>query len=280
MQIKSFVPAVITLLYLLSSCSSEDKDSIESRHSNLKGEFIYRKHNEYLFHHKPPILAERASYPWEEGSYGVHSKITKEFFRCKGSGLNPVRLLQKEKETLRFYDCGGTQRHSLPLRDQKEFIYPILIDLMNYLQNKTGQRVVITCGHSCIDHNLYLDSSPANQASKHLIGAEVDFYIQGIEHQPEKNVEMIIKYYQENPKYKGQKEYEQFVRYEKGDSQISTKPWYNKEIFIKLYRKNEGRDFDNRHPYPYVSIQVRYDWDLKEKVSYSWEKAFHNLHRW
>ena len=27
-------------------------------------------------------------------------------------------------------------------------------------------------------------------------------------------------------------------------------PWYNKEILIKLFKKNEGRDLDNRHPYP------------------------------
>ena len=31
-----------------------------------------------------------------------------------------------------------------------------------------------------------------------------------------------------------------------------TIPWFNKEIFIKLYRKSEGRDGDNRHPYPYL----------------------------
>jgi hypothetical protein len=65
----------------------------------------------------------------------------------------------------------------------------------------------------------------------------------------------------------------------KGESDVSTPPWYNKEILIKLYLKNEGRDFDNRHPYPYVSIQVRFDRELNEKVVCSWQKAFNGYKR-
>lgn len=249
-------------------------------HAHVKGEYVYRKANEYFFKLEPPQYVGRPTYPWESGTQGIHPSITKEFFRCKGSIMNPVRMVQKETELLRYYDCGGTQRHSLPLRDGKEFIYPILIDLLNYVQNKTGKRVVITCGHCCLDHNLYLDSSPANETSKHLLGAEVDFYVQGMENQPEKIVDLILKYYQETEKYKGCKDFETFHRYEKGDVKVVTKPWYNKEVFIKLYQKGEGRDFDNRHPYSYLSVQVRYDWDLDEKVTYSWNKAFHHLHRW
>ncbi len=267
-------------LHFLMSCSSADYPLTSSSHFNVKGEYIYRQHDEHLFNLEPPVLAERKFYPWEEREEGSYPKITKDFFRCKGSSLNPVHLIQKKSELQRLYDCGGPQKHSLPLRDQKEFIYPILIDLLNYIQNKTGKRVVITCGHYCPDHHLYADPLPANQASKHLIGAEVDFYIEGMERQPEKIVNLIIAYYQEIPKYKGLKEFEIFKRYEKDDTHVSTMPWYNKEVFIKLFKKHEGRDFDNRHPYPYLNIQVRYDWDLQEKVNYSWDKAFYNFHRW
>lgn len=263
---------------LLVGCSSSS--SSLPTYMPLKGEYLFRHHDESLGQVEPIQPNKRAPYPWEEERQGHYPKITKEFFRCKGSNLNPVHLVQKEKETVRYYDCGGTQRHSLPLRDQKEFVYPILIDLLNEIQIETGKRVVVTCGHCCPDHNLYLDPSPANQASKHLLGAEVDFYVQGMEKEPEKVVELILAYYRKQPRYKGLKEFEEFKRYEKGDTNVSTPPWFNQEIFIKIFKKTEGRDGDNRHPYPYVSIQVRYDWDLQEKVNYSWDKAFHNFHRW
>jgi hypothetical protein len=275
MEFKTFY--LVFLGVLLIGCSSDQKKTPLTLPANSKGEYLYRHQGEYLFRLDSPALANRESYPWEEGLY---SNITKEFFRCKGSHLNPVRLLHKEQELLRFYDCGGSQSHSLPLRNQKEFIYPILIDLLNYIQNRTRKRVVITSGHCCPDHNLYLDPSPANQTSKHLLGAEVDFYVEDFEYQPEKIVQCILKYYQETPKYKGLVDYEEFKRFDKEDLNLSTKPWYNQEIFLKLFKKTEGRDFDNRHPYPYLSIQVRYDWELKEKVNYSWEQAFRNFHRW
>ena len=113
-----------------------------------------------------------------------------------------------------------------------------------------------------------------------MLGAEVDFYVQGMEKNPEKIVELILVYYHAQPKYKGLKEFEEFKRYEKKESHVLTPPWVNKELFIKLYKKNEGRDFDNRHPYPYISLQVRYDWDRQEPVTYSWDKDFRNFHRW
>jgi hypothetical protein len=262
-----------------TGCSS-DRGGKGVHQQNVKGEYIYRKHDEYLFQVPPLALKERDPYPWEKEQGGRYPKITKDFFRCKGSQLNPVRLVTKEKEVLRFYDCGGPQKHSLPLRNQKEFIYSILIDLLNHIQNKTGKRVVVTCGHCCPDHILYIDPFSAQTTSKHQIGAEVDFYVQGMEEQPQKIIEIILNYYKETAKYKGLKDFEEFKRYEKGDSSVSTQPWYNKEIFVKLFKKEEGRDFDNRHPYPYISIQVRYDWDTQEKVQYSWDKAFRNFHRW
>lgn len=267
------------LLLILAGCSSKPTPPTSSS-TSIKGEYIYRNHNDVQFQVEPMAPLKRGEYPWEEGKGGSFPKITKDFFRCKGCNLNPVHIVQKEKEAVRYYDCGGPQRHSLPLRENKEFIYPILLDLLNYLQSKTGKKVVITCGHCCPDHHLYLDPSPANQASKHLLAAEVDFYIQGMEQQPEKVVDLILAYYSENPKYKGLKDY-QFVRYDKMDKiNVTTQPWYNKEIFVKLFKKEEGRDHDNLHPYPYVSIQVRYDYELQEKVNYSWDKAYRNFHRY
>src|SRR5688572_14981430 len=153
----------IFLLFFLFSCSSEEPN-------RLTGEFIYREEGEYHFNPPRSQLARRDPYPWEEGKVGKFPKITKEFFRCKGSLLNPPKP---------DADCGG--KHSLPLIHQKENVYSILIDLLNYLQQKTQKRVVITSGHRCPQHNTYVDPSARNQTSKHLIGAEVSFYVQGLE---------------------------------------------------------------------------------------------------
>jgi hypothetical protein len=272
----------ILLALFLSGCSDKN-DTPEDllRKQNQVGEYIYRYHDDFLFgagefKEKPPEL-----YPWEQKNSSAHPFITKDYFRCKGSTLNPPVIVQNNgKEAQRYYDCGGAEKHSLPLRDNKEFIYPVLVDLMNYIQEKSGKKVVITCGHRCPDHNSYADSSGENSSSKHMVGAEVDFYVQGLEGQPEKVINYIFEYYKTTPKYKGLKDYEEFTRYDKGDSNIRTAPWMNKEVFVKLFTKGEGRDFDNRHLYPYISVQVRFDGDLQEKVIFSGEKAYRNYLRY
>lgn len=261
------------ILIGLSGCGGSDEAS------PMSGEPIARRHDEYAFVLPPPVKTATASYPWEEEQAAPHLKITKEFFRCKGSALNPPRAILENGETKKYLDCGGSDSHSLPLNDNKEFIYPILLNLLNDIQKQTGKKVVITSGHRCPEHNAYIDPSKGNQFSKHQIGAEVSFYVRGLEEKPERVVALLQKYFQETAKYQGLKEYQEFERWDK-TTDVLTQPWYNREIFIKLYRKNEGRNLDNRHPYPYISVQIRYDFDAKEKVNYSWDKAFRNYMRW
>lgn len=264
----------------LTACSSsDDAKDLSSAERYQKGEYIYRKHDESFFEIPPQRLCKLGPYPWEQGRIGNNLKITKEFFRCKGSSLNPPRKDSDKGDAVVYHDCGGSDKHSLPLRDNKEFVYPILIDLLNYIQAKTQKRVVITSGHRCPDHNTYVDSSKGNLYSKHMIGAEVSFYVQGLEDRPDIVVKHIQEYYKFKPKYEGKKDFVEFQRYAKDDAGVSTQPWYNKEVFIKLFHRKEGRNFDNRHPYPYISIQVRYDFDLKEKVIYTWDKATHSYLR-
>lgn len=241
---------------------------------------ITRQEGEEVFRPEPPRPLAPPEYPWNRGNRVDLPLITKEFFRCKGSPLNPARKEVKGGETLEFSDCGGSSKHGLPLFDGKEGVYPILITLLNYVQNETGKKVVITSGHRCPDHNTYLSATPTNQVSKHLIGAEVSFYVQGYEERPEAIVKLIQDYYLRDPQVKEDKRYTQFTRYEKEETDVSTPPWMNQEIFLKLYKKQEGRDFDNRHPYPYLSLQVRYDRDKKSRVFYSWDKAYNNFHRY
>jgi len=258
----------------------EQSEQEKLRRHNAKGEYVVRNHDEYHYLLETPELRIRERYPWEMAYVGKHPKITKEYFRCKGSNINPPHIDHKDpSRPANYFDCGGSQKHSLPMREEREFVYPILIDLLNYAQAKTGCKAVITCGHRCPVHNAYADNSAYNQNSKHMIGAEVDFYLQGMEQRPEEVIKILMHYYKETSMYKGDKQYEEFQRLEKGELNVSTRPWYNKEILIKLYLKNEGRDFDNRHPYPYLSVQVRFDRELNEKVICSWPKAFNGYRR-
>ena len=274
------VLSLVTAL-LLAGCSGMERSEQEKlRRLNAKGGFVHRNHDDYHYSLTTPEHRVRDKYPWEMAYIGKHAKITKEYFRCKGSSINPPHVDHKDPaRPATYFDCGGFQKHSLPVKGEQEFIYPILIDLLNYLQAKTGSKVVITCGHRCPVHNAYADNSSYNQNSKHMIGAEVDFYVQGMEGKPEDVIKILMAYYKEMPLYKGDKQYQEFQRLEKGVLNVSTPAWFNKEILIKLYKKHEGRDFDNRHPYPYVSVQVRFDRELNEKVVSSWQKAFNGYRR-
>lgn len=248
----------------------EQAEREKVRRLNCKGELIYRTHNEIYFPMTLPEHTPRTSYPWE--SETNLPKITKDFFRCKGNPLNPqITDLTDPANPVVLSDCPGHTRHGLPIIKGKEGVYPILVDLLNFVQKKTGKRVVITCGHRCPPHNTYADSSKENRVSKHQIGAEVDFYVQGMEERPQEIVGILMQFFQENPSYKKEKESAEFRR--QSTTSLAIEPWYNKDILIKLYQKHEGRDGDNQHPHPYLSVQVRYDREGKEMVNYTWAKA-------
>ncbi len=236
--------------------------SLDAHESGIKGGYISRKHGEKTLPSLSYEKKQRPPYSWENDFTRRHFPITKEHFRCRGSGLNEERIEIEGEETVVIRDCLDGHRHTLPIHNDKEFIYPILIDILNHIQDQTGKKVVITSGHRCPDHNRYVDPSKENETSKHLIGAEVSFYVEGMEDQPLKVVDHILGYYPDS----------NFSRFEK-KTNVSTLPWYNKEIFIKLFLENEGRNKDNSHSFPYLSIQVRFDKDSQELVSYTWKKA-------
>ena len=279
---------ILFIISIFFSCQSPEEANEPQNHEHLhhKGEYIYRQSHEQSFQLPKITLNSPPSYPWDKKRVGTFPRISKEYFRCKGNHLNPVLFSYssngEEQPPTRIQDCSGSA-HSLPISldedplaisQEKEFIYPILIKLLNYIQEKTEKQVIITCGHRCPKHNTYSDTSKQNRYSKHMIGAEVDFYIQGLENYPQNIVNLLMKYFKENPEYKDQFEFTTFQRYQKQDTNASTLPWFNKEIFIKLLKKHEGRDFDNRHTYPYISIQVRHDKEKKKNVSYNWNQAY------
>lgn len=258
------------------SCQKKEKP-IEKP---VYGEYLFRLKDESFYTLTPCKMIPQKKYPWQERFSGKYPKITKEFFRCKGSYLNPVRTLNRDgRDALYFKDCWGRTSHGLPLRDEKEFIYPCLIEILNFIQEKTQKKVIITTGHRCPTHNAYCDSSSSNWGSKHMLGAEVDFYVEGAEQEPEKILALIMEYYRLHPLFQGKKEFEKFERFEKESIGVSTPPWYNKEIFVKLFKAHEGRDFDNSHPYPYLSIQLKYDRDKEQRFLFD-EKMTQNFRRY
>ncbi len=208
------------------------------------------------------------TYPWKTYS-SSYSPITKKYFRCKGSPLNPpIPSYENGKVIANRFDCLGSSAHSLPIRNGKEFIYPVLIDILNHIQEMMKKAVVITSGHRCPNHNRYIDTSAKNQFSKHQIGAEVSFYIKGQERNNSDAVIACIEdFYKSHRKYlQNQKDYLPLVRYEL-QTDTSIQPWMNKEIFVKFYLPTEGRNGDNTHPYGYFSIQVRFDHERQLKVT-------------
>lgn len=267
------------LFFSLIGCSRHEQAKKEKiRAYNAKKEMIARHHDECKYALPSFSKKNREKYPWEEKQVGGFPKITKEFFCCKGSALHPLReSVDYTGNMIKIMDCGGKQKHSLPIKNDNEFIYPILLDILNFIQERTEKKTIITCGHRCPKHNHYADPSKSNQTSKHLIGAEVDFYIKDLEYNPEKIVQIIQEFYREREK---DPEYLLFRRDNTRLNELKVAPWYNKEVYIKILQKDEGRDFDNRHPYPYISIQVRYDREEKRNVNYNWEKAHKGYLQW
>ncbi len=222
---------------ILAGCSeSGEKKSFFVKNDNLTGEYIYRKDEEHFIVIPPAECKSRTKYPWElHHSYAV-PQITKEYFRCKGTGNNPEKKLFENDAIKNYRDCEGKNIHGLPLREGKEFVYPILISLLNHVQKQTNRRVIITGGHRCPIHNDYVDPSNENKYSKHQLGAEVSFYVAGFENEPEKITDILRDYYLTEDENKYDPEFTGFRVYE-NSSNISMAPLYNKEIFIKVFEK-------------------------------------------
>jgi hypothetical protein len=259
------------IIFLVSCSSMERSEKDKMKKTNMTYQPIVRQHDEKILSKGEMILVEKEKYPWEKQLLGRYSPITKEHFRCKGNPLNPQIQVASESETIKVIrDCGGIDKHSLPVKGDKEFIYPLLIELLNEIQKKMAAKVVVTCGHRCVEHNLYSDQTQSGRVSKHMIGAEVDFYVEGYENKPQEVLQVIRQFYQDTTRYQGLKEFQVF-------SKVSTNKIENKEIAVTINSKNEKRDYDNRHPYPYLTIDLKFDFDAKKRVEYTWKEAHHNL---
>ena len=248
----------------------QKSESERIRRLNLHRESIYRFAGEKFFPDAQIVLKPRVAYPWEAKMIGNYMRINKEFFRCPGRRNNPI--------CDGVSDCGGVRSHSLPTEGGTEFVYPVLIDLLNYVQIKTGRRVVITCAHRCPIHNKYAE--PMATHSKHLVGAEVDFYVEGYEQDMAQIVEILVRFYRESEVYATQSEYTSFSVCTGNPRSLAHPGWKNREVAIRVFGPDEGRDFDNRHEHAYISIELLYNREARKKVHYNWNTANQSLLYW
>lgn len=256
--------------FLFISCSGLEKSEREKmKKLNAQREPIYRNHADKFFVLEEPKKREVNSYFWENKTKNNIMHVTKEYFRCKGNFSNPpIKTVSGEVEK-DYYDCQGYAEHSLPVKEGREFVYPAFIQILNYIQEKVGKKVIITCGHRCPKHNLYAE--PLETKSKHLIGAEVDFYVLGLEHNPEKVVSCIKNYYAENFSHLGLLQ---------DKTSLEVKTFENQEIILRVYGEKQKRDFDNKHSYPYLSMELKYDRDSKKPIVYSRYISHQTVMKW
>lgn len=266
----------VALALLFVSCSKmEESERDKLLKINEVTEKIYRHEDEHYFHSNEVVVRSLTPYPWEPKTLLVDRKIIKEFFRCRGSSENVNKsIIDEYREKTTNPDCQGMEKHGLPYRDGQEFIYPALIELLNYVQEKVGKKVIITTGHRCPQHNAFADPSKQNKTSKHQVGAEVDFFVEGFEETPLEIVRFIMHYYTEHEEL----DYGPFRECRRNPLGLKHPGWYNQEIIVNVKEKDEGRDFDNRHPYPYVTIELRCDRSNDNKpLNYNWNTA-HNCY--
>jgi hypothetical protein len=260
----------ILYLLLLIGCSGLEKaQQAKIRKGNEVKDPIVRLSSELYFTNSLPRRKEKEKYPWEERYIGSFTKITKESFRCRGSSSHGERMIiNSDGLEERLVDCEGLGSHSLPVREGEEFIYDILIDLLNHVQAKNKKRVIITSGYRCPIHNRYCNHTKINASSKHQIGGEVDFYVEGMEQDVEVIVEQLIDYYKEQ-----EPSYQQFRKVIREKNGIQYPVWSNKEISISISHYKISGDLDNAFSHPYITIDLKLDRERGERVEYSWQKA-------
>ncbi|MCB1107154.1 MAG: hypothetical protein KDK76_03560, partial [Chlamydiia bacterium] len=111
-------PFFLFILSVLAGCSGLEKSEEKKvRERNLTIRAVQRQSDEILFPKTSHPPKKRKPYPWENKKVGSHLRITKEFFRCQGNPLNPPIQIYQANSLTYHLDCGGIEKHSLPLKN-------------------------------------------------------------------------------------------------------------------------------------------------------------------
>ena len=247
------------LLFLQVSCSTADEREKSQRMSNNKAvEKIYRLSHEKVYVEEDRVLATRELYPWENET--EFAKITMNTLRCRGDNTHVPRH-KKDKE---YVDCNGMHDHGLPYVDGEEFVYPVLVSLLNKIQNSFNKRLIVTSGHRCPRHNNYLTLG-ASKISKYMIGAKVDFYVEGMEEGVDDVIERIMYLYENDS--------DEYRRFTKTTGQGHFPAWRNKEISISASSEGE-HSVTLKKNHPVITVEVRWDRERNQRVNLDWKKAY------
>jgi len=266
----------LCIFLLLAACSGlENSEREKVRKLNAVQEPIYRLSSEKLVIESGGKKELRERYPWEKQSVGNYPQLTKEFFRCKGNYGN----LTLGTGSMARRDCGGIDQHSLPIVNGDEYVYPALLDLLNFVQGELKAKVIVTCGHRCPAHNRYVDPSKRNSMSKHMMGAEVDFYVEGYQRKPFEVVKALMQYYNQHEDFKDIIPFTRFAKSNNAVSKLKNPAWMNREIAIRIYEPGEGRDLDNSHDYTYVNVELKWSRDTKRRLGFNYLIAHQSLLR-
>lgn len=266
-QLKMKPLSLVVIAFLCYSCSGlEQSEQDKIKKMQAQSELILRFEKETPHQIIFPQRRIRERYSWEANLAHGFTRITKEAFRCKGRGSPKPKI---SKESAALFDCQGADKHSLPLAEEKETIYPALLEILNYLQDNLSKKVVVTSGHRCYAHQVYLLGTTSGAVTKYLIGAQVDFIVEGVAAFDPKILEALKSYY--DTTFSGDKEY----TLEKSVMGV----WQNKEILVKIFSKYEGRNEDNHHELPYISIELKHDRDSDTKIQVSYQKALTSYYR-
>lgn len=274
--LENFRPSPLFLLALLSALVAGcEQSSPAPQRGVFVGEYIARHASDNLLDLKSPERLQISAYPWDATTRTPLPPITKHYFQCRGCLQHPPKMIQRGGESIHLYDCRGGEQHSLPLRDGQEWIAPLLLVMLNFCQERFERPVHITCGHCCLDHRTYLYPHASSEGVGHVLGAEVDFYVEGWESRPERVVQALLEFYRTRWNH-DQHEKGEFSYDEKDGSRF----WKNREVVLSIHAAHLGRDEDNNHSYPYLTIRVRYDKESKDTLKYSWDRALKSYYRY
>ncbi|MCH9620946.1 MAG: hypothetical protein S4CHLAM20_03560 [Chlamydiia bacterium] len=245
------------VLCLVGCSSADDRSQGRRMKENKATEKIYRLSHQKFYTEEPAELVKKDPYPWESGT--AFSKITVDSFRCQGRRNHQKR----QRDGKEYADCGGLAEHGLPYADKDEFVYSVMIKLLNQVQNAFQKKVVITSGHRCPKHHSYITMGKS-KISRYMIGAKVDFFIEGMEEKPHEIIEKLKSF------YKNDQGYSEFREVRNNDG---TRSWHNKEVILTINPEGEHTKLQNRN-HPVVSIDVRYDRDKEESIILDWKRAY------
>lgn len=249
------------ILLAILCCSCDDASSRvkkKRKKNNYVCEKIYRNSDEFFYQEDHLVIAEKTFYPWQSRSN--FTQITMNTLRCRGSDSHKSYKIGKKT----VEDCNGLHDHGLPYKDKQEFVYPVLIDTLNYLQDSLQKEVVVVSGHRCPKHHRYVTRGQS-RLTRYMIGAKVDFYIKGYENDLGKVIETIATRYAND-----EKRYKEFVKSAQKDGTYSFR---NKELRISYGVNAEAKKFDNVH-FAVISLEVLYDREKDQRVYLEWDQAY------